>query len=90
MAEDIPVRITELNGLIKKARDDYHNGTSTIPDEVYDAWVDELSDLDSINEAITAIGAPPVSEWAKVRHDIQMGSLDKVNTREEMDDWLQT
>jgi DNA ligase (NAD+) len=88
--EEIQARILELTALVTKARSDYHNGTPTVPDVVYDAWEGELADLDSLNSAITAVGAPPVSEWVKVKHDHPMGSLNKVNTPEEMGEWLQT
>lgn len=83
-------RIKELEGLIAKARDDYYNKTPTVSDEVYDAWFDELSDLNDISPYLKAVGAPPVSEWSKVKHLVQMGSLDKVNTFEEMTEWVTT
>jgi DNA ligase (NAD+) len=83
-------RIVELQGLIKKARDDYYNKTPTVSDEVFDAWVDELNDLDAFSAVLAEVGSPPVSEWLKVKHDTPMGSLNKVNTPEEIADWLQT
>lgn len=81
-------RINELETLIIKARHAYYNGTSSISDEVYDAWVDELSDLKSDSIAVTAIGAPPDSAWKKVAHTIPMGSLSKVNSMEEITGWV--
>jgi DNA ligase (NAD+) len=83
-------RIIELQGLIKRAREDYYNKTPTVSDDVFDAWVDELNDLDAFNSILAEVGSPPVSEWLKVKHDSPMGSLNKVNTPEEMADWLQT
>ena len=83
-------RIVELEKLIGEARDAYYNKTALIPDETYDAWVDELSELDAINRVIISVGAPPVSEWLKVKHDNPMGSLNKVNALEEMTDWVNT
>jgi DNA ligase (NAD+) len=83
-------RIKELEGLIAKARDDYYNKSPTVSDDVYNAWVDELSDLNDISPYLKAVGAPPVSEWTKVKHLVQMGSLDKVNTLEEMAEWVTT
>lgn len=98
MAEITEARIKELETLIKQARHTYYNpapaynadGTQCKPltDEVYDAYVDELRDLKADSPAVTAIGAPPVSEWRKVSHGITMGSLDKVNTPEEFTDWV--
>ena len=61
-------RIKELEALITKARDDYYNKTPTVSDEVYDAWVDELEDLNAVTPYLKAVGAPPVSEWVKVKH----------------------
>jgi len=81
-------RIIELESLINQARHDYYNAVPTVTDEVYDAWIDELSDLKHDSPAVTAIGAPPVSEWKTVTHSILMGSLDKVNTLEELTAWI--
>lgn len=81
-------RIKELETKIFKARDDYYNGQPTVSDKVFDAWVDELRLLDSTNKAVTAVGAPVVpSEWKKAKHQIPMGSLDKVNTPAELSKW---
>ena len=81
-------RIAELEQLIAEARGNYYNRQPTVSDEVYDAWVDELAELDSVHRLVVAIGAPPVSEWVKVKHDTPMGSLNKVNTMEEMTEWV--
>lgn len=81
-------RIRELEGLITQARHDYYNSTPTVADDVYDAWVDELSTLKHDSPAVTGIGATPVSEWQKVSHTIPMGSLSKINTLEELTAWV--
>lgn len=81
-------RIQELENKIFKARTEYYNHQPTVSDKVYDAWVDELRVLDPSNKAVTAIGAPVVpSEWKKAKHQIPMGSLDKVNTPAELTKW---
>ena len=82
-------RIGELEEQIAQARHDYYNGTPTVADEVYDAWIDELAELKEDSPAVTAIGAPPVSAWSKVAHLIPMGSLDKVQSIDEMMGWIQ-
>ena len=83
-----PNRIKELETKIFQARNDYYNGNSTVSDKAYDAWVDELRLLDPSNKAVTAIGAPVVpSEWTKAKHQIPMGSLDKVNLPAELTKW---
>ena len=83
-------RVDELEGLINKAREGYYNDIPEVSDEVYDAWIDELSEFKANSPAVTAIGAPvpKVSEWQKVRHEIAMGSLNKVQTPEEMTAWI--
>jgi len=83
-------RVQELEALVQQARHDYYNGTPTVVDDVFDAWIDELSELKVDSPAVTAIGAPPsaVTEWKKASHGIQMGSLDKVNTLEEITAWI--
>lgn len=89
LLEDMAVgRVAELEGLINSARHQYYNGISKISDEVYDAWVDELSSLKHDSPAVTAVGAIPVSEWEKSRHSIPMGSLSKINTLEELTAWV--
>jgi DNA ligase (NAD+) len=83
-------RIEELEAKITQARIDYYNNHQTVvSDKVYDAWVDELRTLDPNNKAITVVGAPVVhSEWKKAQHQIPMGSLDKVNTPDELSKWV--
>ena len=88
--EMIPNRIQELENKIFKARTDYYNHQPAVSDKVYDAWVDELRMLDPTNKAVTAIGSPVVpSEWQKAKHQIPMGSLDKVNTPSELSKWVE-
>lgn len=82
------LRIKELEEKIFKARADYYNNQPTISDKVFDAWVDELRVLAPTSKAVTAIGAPVApSEWKKAKHQIPMGSLNKVNTPEELTKW---
>lgn len=88
-------RVQELEGLILKAREAYYNnrnvsetGQQVVSDETYDAWVDELAELQATSPAVTSIGSKPTSEWKKAKHDIQMGSLDKVNTLDELTKWF--
>ncbi|CAB4196909.1 Lig NAD-dependent DNA ligase (contains BRCT domain type II) [uncultured Caudovirales phage] len=81
-------RIQDLETKINQARNDYYNGTPKFSDKVYDAWIDELRLLDPKNKAVTAIGASIApSEWKKAKHQIPMGSLDKVNLPIELSKW---
>jgi len=82
-------RIPELESKIKAAREAYYNGTPTVSDDQYDAWVDELRELAPSSPEVTSVGAPvpTASEWKKAEHGFVMGSLDKVNTPEELAAW---
>lgn len=81
-------RIKELEEKILQGRIDYYNNQPVVSDKVYDAWVDELRMLDPQNKAVTAVGSPIIqSEWKKAPHQIPMGSLDKVNTPDELSKW---
>ena len=83
-------RIKELADKITQARLDYYNGQTVVSDKVYDAWSDELRTLDANHPALTAVGAPVApSEWTKAKHQIPMGSLNKVNTPAEMTKWVE-
>jgi DNA ligase (NAD+) len=82
-------RIQELSKKIKAARQTYYNLSPEISDQEYDAIVDELRQLQPEHEQIQAVGAPVpnISVWEKVKHEIPMGSLDKVNSAKEFDEW---
>jgi DNA ligase (NAD+) len=84
------IRVIELETKILQARLDYYNNQPTVSDKVYDAWVDELKTLDPTNKAVTAVGAPLApTEWLKTKHQIPMGSLNKVNTPAELNKWVE-
>lgn len=80
-------RIKYLEENIEAAKNCYYNtpDESTISDQAFDAWVQELRTLDPKNKLLSDVGAPlpASSEWQKATHQIPMGSLDKVNTPEE-------
>ena len=82
-------RIKELQEKLKIWREAYYNLDPIVPDDVYDAAKDELASLDPKNTEVTAVGAsaPNGSIWEKVRHEIPMGSLAKVNSWEEFVEW---
>ena len=82
-------RIQDLSNKIIQARSDYYNKQPTVSDQVFDAWGDELKDLDSQNKAITMIGTEAVpSEWKLEKHNIPLGSLNKCSTDQEIEDWV--
>ncbi len=82
-------RIQDLSTKCRQASSDYYNGEPSVPDTVYDAWRDELAELHADNPALKDVGAPVPqgSEWLKVRHQHTMGSLEKVNSPEELSRW---
>ncbi len=87
----IELKSTKIEGLsveIIKHRDLYYNDQPIIDDAAFDILCDELRKLDPENKALTEIGASvDNSEWKKAEHKIICGSLDKVNTPEELKDW---
>src|SRR5579859_4368795 len=80
-------RIKELEQKINCARNNYYNGVSDIPDKVYDAWIDELFQLDSKNLSVIGIGSEPISNWEKYTHLVPMGSLNKCQNFDEFKTW---
>ncbi len=83
-------RVQELEEKIAKASEEYYNGIPLVTDFVFDAWVKELSELDPNNSLLADVGAAPPrdTEWEVLKHEIPMGSLAKVNTPNELTDWL--
>lgn len=84
------ISIVDLEVAIIAARDAYYNSESEVSDAEYDAWCDELTKLKPDSKALTQIGAPSTSEWAKMTHPSPLGSLEKFNTPEEVADWVAT
>jgi DNA ligase (NAD+) len=81
------VRIEELEANVTSASLAYYNDVPTVTDAVYDAWRDELSLLKPDSYVLKLVGAPAVGEWLKVRHLFTMGSLDKVQSPDELVLW---
>src|SRR5262245_11609794 len=59
-------------------------------DDEFDDLVDELVRLKADSPAVTAVGAaaPADTAWPKTRHVIPMGSLDKVQSVDEITGWV--
>jgi DNA ligase (NAD+) len=86
---DTQGRIEELKERLSKAREAYYNlAGEGISDQEYDALRDELERLSPSHPEVGAVGAAPrFSVWEKVKHEIPMGSLNKVNSPEEFEEW---
>jgi DNA ligase (NAD+) len=84
-------RIVQLRGTLRNARKAYYNLSPIISDQEYDALKDELKQLSPDDPEIKAVGAKPLTHtvWDKVKHEIPMGSLDKVNSTDEFIKWVQ-
>jgi len=68
----------------------YKDGTSTLTDKEYDTKKDFVRKLDPTNPYLLEIGherAELVTEWAKVKHEYPLGSLNKCNTVAEFKSW---
>lgn len=80
-----------LEQKLQQAREAYYkDGTSPLTDAEYDALEDELRAIDPDNPLLKEVGADTDSGWSKVRHEIPMGSLNKVQNRDQYDSWLKS
>jgi len=83
-------RVDELAVAIRNASAAYYgvadNDAAIIPDSQFDALVDELRRLDPSHEALAEVGAGP-TYGRKVTHPSPMGSLNKVNSVDELRGW---
>jgi DNA ligase (NAD+) len=86
-------RIEELVKIITKAQNDYYSGDgeSDISDAEFDAYWDELKNLDPNNKLFTEVGSDlgESNGFPKCKHNIIMGSQSKANTAEEMDAYIE-
>lgn len=88
-------RIKELADELLRAKYTYYNiklpdsmQPLHLSDKVYDARETELRSLDANHWIFKMVGAPQTqSEWKKAKHQIPMGSLNKVNLPIEMSNW---
>ena len=81
-------RVMELEGMIRYHSDLYYNrSTPEISDAEFDALVDELKALDPTNSVLQEAGVLP-SYGRKVKHNSLMGSLEKANKQEEVEEWF--
>lgn len=82
-------RIEELAARVERYRASYYAGHPEISDAAFDAIEDELRALDPTHPVLAKVGsAALVTEWEKARHEIPMGSLNKVVSEEELRAWV--
>jgi len=80
--------IQELINKIKTANDAYRIGKPIMSDAQYDILIDELKQLDPDNEILTTVGHEIQDESRKTRLPIEMASMNKCKTIEEIFDWV--
>lgn len=80
---------TAIVAQLKAASEAYYNtGVSLMSDAEFDTLVDQLRELDPKNDFLKTVGAPPANSLFKpVKHEIPMGSLEKVKGEEELAKW---
>jgi DNA ligase (NAD+) len=82
-------RIAELAERVERHRASYYAGHPEISDAAFDALEDELRALDPTHPVLAKVGSTSlVTEWEKARHEIPMGSLNKVVSEDELRAWL--
>lgn len=75
---------------VLRHKDLYYNAAPEISDASFDRLYDKLKRLDPESPAIKSVGAMATNEeWKKARHEIPMGSLNKVSTIEDMTEWVE-
>ncbi len=79
--------IQELVEKISTANQAYRTGKPIMSDSQYDILVDELKQLDPHNEILTKVGHIIADESRKRKLPIEMASMNKVKTMDEISDW---
>jgi len=79
--------IQELVNKIKLANNKYRIGESIISDLQYDILIEELRMVDPDNELLSEVGHLVQDETRKGRLPIDMASMNKLKTMDEISDW---
>lgn len=83
-------QIEETVSILKRCDNEYYNDAEpSLSDAEYDALKDKLRAVDPNNPYLKNIGvaAPRVSKWNKMKHAVEMTSLNKVNSLDEFKKW---
>jgi len=82
------LNIDNLVKQLRVARDTYYHGTPSISDAAFDALENELRKKDPTHDYFSEVGAPASKTgWEKISHPVDMGSLGKAQTKEELQEW---
>lgn len=81
--------VSKLVNKLMKYREEYYNGTPSISDEEFDFEERKLKKLDPNNEYFRKVGFSVGSRDIKVEHEVPMLSMQKVQTAEDADKWIQ-
>ena len=79
--------INELVEKITLANEKYRIGESIMSDAQYDILIEELRALDPHNELLNKVGLEVQDETRKSRLPIEMASMNKIKSMEDIDDW---
>ena len=82
--------LENLRAKLRRYQESYYNLTPEVNDSEYDALVTLIKSMSPEVPELKTVGAPvPThSVWEKVQHKIPMGSLEKVNSEKEFDEWV--
>jgi len=82
-------KVEELAERLALYRAKYYAGEPLVSDAAYDALEDELRGLDPTHPILGLVGTSTlIGPWQEARHEIPMGSLNKVVSVEELREWL--
>ena len=79
--------INELRNKIIRANEAYRIGSPIMSDKEYDQLVEELSTLSPGDELLTKVGHTPQDESRKTRLPIEMASMNKIKSMDDINDW---
>jgi NAD-dependent DNA ligase len=79
--------INELVEKITLSNEKYRIGEPIISDAEYDILIEELRSLDPNNQLLTKVGLEIQDESRKSRLPIEMASMNKIKSMEDIDDW---
>lgn len=79
--------IQYLKEQIKKANEAYRTGNPIMSDKEYDQLIDELQLLSPDDDLLNVVGHQVSDETRKSKLPIEMASMNKIKTMEDIDDW---